>query len=128
MDRADIEKDRGLLEVDGREGRFPGGLEGVVPGEGEVGVGAVGGDGEARLDEGEGAVVGEEEGEAGREGGVGGFLDGGSHLADGLEIVLGHLGLALGEVGGDVVAEGAVDVGGGGFLLVDGEHGVGGGR
>lgn len=114
--------------MDVLEGRFLGGLEGVVPGEGEVvDVGGVGGDGEAGLDEGEGTVVGEEEVEAGRGGGVGGLLDGGAHLADGFEIVLGELGLALGEVGGDVVAEGAVDVGGGGLLLVDGQHDVRGG-
>lgn len=77
MNRPDIEQNSGSFEANGLEGSFFGGFEGVVPGEGE-------GDGEAGFDEGEGAVVGEEEAEAGREGGIGGFFDGGAHVADGV--------------------------------------------
>lgn len=103
-------------------------LEGVVPGEGDgVDVVPVGGDREAGLDDAEGAEVGLEDVAAGGGGGLlGGVLEVGAEVAEGLEVVLQVLGLALGVVEGDVGADGAVEVDGRRLLLEDGEHDVGG--
>lgn len=45
-------------------------------------------------------------------------------MFEGLEVVFEVLGLAFGVIEGDVVSEGAVDVEGGCFFFVDGEHDV----
>lgn len=57
-------------------------------------------------------------------GGVGGLLEVGAEGTDGVEVVFCELRVALGVVEGDVLAEGAVEVGGRGLLLVDREHHV----
>lgn len=116
--------------MDGGQADLLVGLEGVVPGEGEgVDVGAVGGDGEAGLDEGERAGVGQERGAALLEGGgvrEAGALDGrGAEVAHGAEVVVGGGRVALRVGGGDVLAERAVEVDGRGLLLVDRQHDVG---
>lgn len=73
-----------------------GGLEGVVPSKGEgIDMEAVGRDGEAGLDECESAEVGQEKVAAGLRRGVGGFLNAGAHLPDGVEVILRHLSFAL---------------------------------
>uniref|UniRef100_A0A0E0R0V8 Uncharacterized protein n=1 Tax=Oryza rufipogon TaxID=4529 RepID=A0A0E0R0V8_ORYRU len=101
---------------------------GVVPGEGEgVDVGAVGGDGEAGLHEGQGARVGEERVPPPLEGGrvrERRLLDVGAQVAHRGEVVVGRGRLPLRVGGGDVEAERAVEVGGGGPLLVDRQHHV----
>ena len=117
---AQIEEHGSLLELDRGEGGLLIGLEGVVPGEGEGR-----GDGrESGLDEGEGLEVGVELVASDLRRGVRWLLEGGAEVADGVEVVLGQLGVALGVVEGDVLAEGAVDVGGGRLLLVDRQHHV----
>lgn len=90
----------------GRLRNLLGGFEGVEPGEGKgVDVGGVGGYGEAGLDGGEGAVVGEEEIATEIEGGgFDGFFEVEAEPADGAEVVLCLLGLALAVGESDVVA------------------------
>jgi hypothetical protein len=113
--------------VDRGEGALLLDLEGVVPGEGErVDMGAVGGDGEAGLDDGQRAGVGEERVAALLEGGrvrEGGLLHRGAQVAHEAEVVVGRGGLALRVGGGDVEAQRAVEVRGGRLLLVGGELG-----
>ena len=114
--------------MDGGDAGLLAGLEGVVPGEGEgVDVGAVGGAGEAGLDEGQGARVGEERVPPSLEGGrvrERRLLDVGAQVAHRGEGVVGRGRLPLRVGGGDVEAERAVEVGGGGPLLVDRQHHV----
>ncbi len=95
--------------MDGGDAGLLAGLEGVVPGEGEgVDVGAVGGDGEAGLDEGQGARVGEERVPPSLEGGrvrERRLLDVGAQVAHRGEVVVGRGRLPLRVGGGDVEAE-----------------------
>jgi hypothetical protein len=126
---AEVEEHGSLLQVDRGEGALLLDLEGVVPGEGErVDMGAVGGDGEAGLDDGQRAGVGEERVAALLEGGrvrEGGLLHRGAQVAHEAEVVVGRGGLALRVGGGDVEAQRAVEVRGGRLLLVDRKHHVG---
>ena len=84
-------------------------------------------DREVSLDEIEGFEVILQEVATGSQSWVGLTLEVGAVLFYGLEIVFEVLSLVFGVIEGDVVAERTVEVNGGGFLLKDHEHDVGGG-
>lgn len=124
VDGAEVEEHGGLLKVDVLQRGLLVGLEGVVPREGDgAHLIAVGGEGEAGFHGAEGPEVGLEEIASGLRR-VGRTLEIGSHLADGLKVVFEVLRLPLRVVDGDVLAEGPVEIDGGGLLLVDRKHHV----
>lgn len=126
VNRTQIEQNRSLLKVDILLRSLELLLEGVVPDEGDgVDMVLVGGNGESGLDEAEGFEVALKEIAAGGGGGIGLALEIGAVVLEGLEVVFEVLGVALGVIEGDEVAERAVEIELGGFLLEDGEHDVG---
>lgn len=101
-------------------------LEGVVPDEGDgVDMVLIRGNRESGLDETEGFEVALKEIATGGGGRIGLALEIGAVVLEGLKVVFKVLGVALGVIEGDVVAERAVEIELSGFLLEDGEHDVG---
>lgn len=96
-------------------------LEGIVPNEGDgVDMVLIGGNGESSLDKAEGSEVALEKIATSSGGGIGLALEIGAVILEGLEIVFEILGVALGVIEDDEVAERAVEIKLSSFLLKDG--------
>lgn len=101
-------------------------LEGVIPYESDgIDMVLVGGNGESGLDKAEGFEVALKEITAGRGRRIGLAFKIGAVLFEGLKVVFEVLGVALGVIESDEVAEWTVEIDLSGFLLEDGEHDVG---
>jgi hypothetical protein len=122
VDRAEVEEDARLLEVDAVLRALLAALERIEPSEGDgADLVLLLRDREAGLDDAKGSEVPEEEVAAGVQG-IGGALDLPAHLLDELQILLVVGGFALGIRVGDVVAEGEEEIRGRRLLLLNGEH------
>lgn len=96
-------------------------LEGIVPNEGDgVDMVLIGGNGKSSLDKAEGSEVALEKITTSGGGGIGLALEIGAVILEDLEIVFEILGVALGVIEDDEVAERAVEIKLSSFLLEDG--------